>query len=401
MDDTIKVRSRTKPGQPKGLPADIEEALKAFNKAHGEGVIRKPGTPLKFNVIPTGIFILDFALLGGWPQNYVSMSYGYHSTAKSTIFLNGVREYQRKHPDKYVVWIDAEGLYDEVWAKIIGVDTDRLIHSQPEYGELAVDILEDMLGRESVGLIILDSIPACAPMKVIENSAEDDTMAALARLMGKMCSKITTNINAERRKGHYVTIWLINQIRNKVGVTYGSPRHLPGGFQVNHIATTKVWLKLTKEHVTRDEFENEVADYNEQTFEIEKRKHGQSINKGGFDLTLSNSGFVPMGCIDSVPTIRSFAQKFGFIGGGGGKFYLLSEKLGKIKNEKTGEVRTKEHTKFRTLSELEQFLRENQEECDTLARSIIAAQRKSKGLTPLPPDGYLYSDIGRLVTLED
>jgi recombination protein RecA len=389
---TPKPRART-------LPPDIQASFADFDKAHGEGILMRPGATVKFNVIPTGIFILDFALLGGWPQGFVSMTYGYHSTAKSTIFLNGVREFQRKHDDKYVVWIDAEGLYDEEWARMIGVDTHRIIVARPEYGEQAVDILEHMIQQPSVGLIVLDSIPACAPMKVLENSAEDDTMAALARLMGKMCSKITTRINAERRKGHYVTIWNINQIRNKVGFVLGSPRHLPGGFQINHVPTTKVWLKLTKEVEGKDEFDNVVPDYNEQAFEIEKRKHGSSINSGAFDLILNPKSKVRQGCVDNVDTTVAFAKKFGFIRGGGGNFSLLTEKLGYIENTRTGERREKPHTKFAKLDDIKQFLYENEEELATLQRSIIAEQRVSKNLEALPPDGYLVSAIGRLVRL--
>jgi protein RecA len=384
------------------LPADLEAAFAEFGKAHGEGILRRPGATVKFNVIPTGIFLLDFALLGGWPQGFVSMSYGYHSTAKSTIFLNGVREFQLKHPDKYVVWIDAEGLYDEEWAKMIGVDTDRLIPATPEFGEQAVDILEDAMQRPSVGLIILDSIPACAPMKVLENSAEDDTMAALARLMGKMCSKITTRLNAGRRQGHYVTIWNINQIRNKVGYVLGSPRSLPGGFQINHIPTTKVWLKLVKQVDSKDNFGNDTADHNQQGFQVEKRKHGSSINDGAFDLVLNpKHPHVRQGCVDNVDTLVTFAKKFGFIGGGGGAFTLLTEKRGMITNERTGESRPKPFTKFAKLENIKEVLYTNQEEYDTLARSIIAEQRVSKNLEPLPPDGYLVSSVGRLVRLQE
>jgi protein RecA len=405
----MKVRQRTAPAskspatktRSRSLPPDIEASFSEFDKAHGEGVLVRPGATVKFNVIPTGIFILDFALLGGWPQGFVSMTYGYHSTAKSTIFLNGVREFQTKHPDKYVVWIDAEGLYDEEWARHIGVDIDRIIVARPEYGEQAVDILEDMIQRPSVGLVVLDSIPACAPMKVLENSAEDDTMAALARLMGKMCSKITTRLNAERRKGHYVTIWNINQIRNKVGFVLGSPRHLPGGFQINHVPTTKIWLKLTKEVEGKDEFDNTVPDYNEQAFEVEKRKHGSSINSGAFDLILNPKHHVRQGCIDNYSTVVTFAKKFGFIRGGGGNFNLLTEKRGYLQNERTGERRDKPFTKFPKLDDIKTFLVENPEEFITLQRSIIAEQRRSKNLEPLPPDGYLVGNGGRLVKLAD
>lgn len=399
MQNTPRKRSVS---QARKLPDDIIAGIAAFDKAHGEGIVRRGNSAQNFKVIPTGCFILDFALCGGWAEGYVSTVYGYHSTAKSTIFLNGVREFQIKNPEQYVVWVDTEGLYDADWARNLGVDLDRLIVSQPEYGELAVDIIEDMIQRESVGLIVLDSIPASVPMKVLENSAEDDTMAALARLMGKLCSKITTRVNKERRKGHQVTIWPINQLRDKVGVIHGSPRHLPGGKQINHIPTTKVWLKLVKEHQTKDEFENDAPDYNEQGFKIEKRKHGASINEGSFELNLNPSDDeVSPGRPRNVDTIVAFAKKMGFITGGGGNFKLLSEKRAGIRNERTGEVRPKDFTSFKKLDDIKKFLRENEEELHTLWRSLIVAQRISKKLPPLPADGYLVSPIGRCVQLSE
>lgn len=398
----MQTRKRVRTAAQRELPADLVEAIKVFSKAHGEGIVAKPGTTQKLAVTPTGCFVLDFALNGGWPEGYASMVYGYHSTAKSTMLLNGVREFQLKHPDKYVVWIDVEGLYDEDWARKIGCDISRIIASTPEYGEMAVDILEDMLQRVSVGLIILDSVPACAPMKVLDNSAEDDTMAALARLMGKMCSKMTTRMNAGRRQNHYVSVWLINQLRNKVGVTYGSPRHLPGGFQINHVPTTKVWLKLTKEVEGKDAYGSDCPDYNESAFKIEKRKHGSSINDGAFDLILNATHeYVRQGTVDNVPTLISFAKKMGFISGGGGNYNLLSELRGEIVNEKTGETRLKPFTKFSKFDDISNYLYQNDEEMVTLWRSLLVRQRVSKGLDPLPRDGYLVAPHGRLVELID
>lgn len=370
------------------IPADILACMKEGETLHGTGIANIGSNLPRANVIPTGCFMIDFGLLGGLPQGYISMAYGFHSSGKSTFFLRSVAQYQRKHPNKWVVWIDTEGLYDPLWAEKNGVETDRLIHVQPEYGEQAVDFMESFLKRESVGLIVLDSIPATVPLKVLENATEDETMAALARLMGKMSSKITMGLNAERRKGHWVTVWNVNQFRNKVGFVMGSPLHLPGGIQINHIASTKVWLKVGKQHMTEDEYGNEVPDYNEQSFKFEKTKFGSSIKDGAFQLILNpNHPRLTEGSYDNVHQCVTYAKKMGFVTGAGANWYLHTAEGGK--------------RKFTKKENLEIYLHENPVEYDTLARSVIAEQRRSKRLDPLPPDGYLVSPFGRLVLLAD
>tara|TARA_R110002153_G_scaffold26421_5_gene82938 strand:+ start:17611 stop:18912 length:1302 start_codon:yes stop_codon:yes gene_type:complete len=415
------------------IPADIKALQEEALKLHGEGVVVMGNKKPLANHIPTGVFILDFALLGGLAQGYVAMGYGYESCGKTTQFLKVAANYQKKHPNMWVGWIDAEGMYDPLWAEKNGLDPNRIIVSQPEYGELAVDIYEDMLTRESIGLIVVDSIPSIVPMKVIENSAEDDTMAAGARLMGKLCSKLTMGNNKERRKGHWTTTLLINQWRTKVGFVMGDPRVLPGGRQINHIPTTKIELKKIKTHLTKDSCGNEVALMDECAFKLEKVKHGQSLRTGEFQLYLSadNEMEVPEGMVDNISTVTAFAKKMGFVRGGGTSWRLLTENV-KLKSKLAVEAFTAKHEarneklvkadkkpleideellekvrtdnleirKFRTLDSIKGYLRSEQEEYECLARSLISAQRVSKGLPALPPDGYLVAQGGRLVTTE-
>jgi hypothetical protein len=225
-------------------------------------------------------------------------------------------------------------------------------------------------------------------MKMLEKSAEDDLMAAHPRLMGKMCSKIIANNQKERREGHWVTIWNINQFRSKVGFVLGNPMTLPGGRQINHVPSTKLWLKLKKEHMGKDEHGVEVHEYSEQAFKFEKTKHGSSIKEGEYQLYLSpaNDKGLPEGSYDNVAAVMPFAKKYGFVAGGGQAWRLLTAK--------------DKDAKFSNLSAIEKFLYSNEEELHTLMRSVIAHQRKSKGHDPLPPDGYLVSKIGRLVELQ-
>jgi len=410
-----------KPKAPTTIPDDILSLEKESAKLHGEGVVVRGNMKPLTNHIPTGVFILDFALMGGFAQGYVSMVYGYHSCGKTTRLLAAAREFQRKHPDKWIGWIDAEGMYDPTWAEKNGLDSSRIIVSQPEYGELAVDVFEDMLGRPSIGLIVIDSLPHVVPAEVVDKSAEDATMAAGARLMGKLCSKLTMGNNKERKKGHWTTILLINQWRNKVGLVFGDPRTLPGGVQLNHIPTTKIELKKKKTHMGKDRYGNEVAEMDECSFILEKVKHGQSLRSGEYQMYLnadSGTGFAE-GEIDNYSTVVVFAKRMGFIRGSGNKLRLLTENIelkvkravSKFRTERTiakepeptsSELKVVADeanvlTRFPNLDSIKQYLHDAQEEYECLARSLISAQRVSKGLTALPPDGYLVAAGGRLV----
>ena len=381
-------RQRTRQTDLQSLPKDAIDSMQKIEKLHGTKLVARATDSVECNRIPSGCFMLDFALLGGFPQGYVSMIYGLESSGKTTGCLKGVAEFQRKHPDKVVGWLDAEGLFDVEWAKRLGCNPDMIMVATPEYGEQGVDIIDEWIGIQSVGLIIVDSIPSMVPMNVLGKSAEDNTMTELARLMGKMCSKVLAAYQKERRSGHWVTIWNINQFRSKVGFVLGSPLMLPGGRQINHLPTTKLWLKLKKEIVGKDKNGIDITDYNEQAFKLEKTKHGSSIKEGEYQFYLNsdNEKGLDEGSYDNVAAVMPIAKKYGFVTGGGQAWKLLTSKT--------------PETKYKSLTEIETYLYSDQEELDTLMRSVIAHQRKSKGHTKTPPDGYLVSPIGRLVEIE-
>lgn len=392
-----------------------DEYLKAvadIEKVHGIGHIQDGDKIMIANHIPTGNFILDFALLGGMADGYNCMVYGYESAGKTTQMMSVAGEYQKKHKDKIVIWVDAEGLYDPEWAMVHGIDLERLKVLNPESGEQGVDMIEAMWHVWDVGMICLDSVPALVPMEILDKSAEDATMAKLAGLMGKLCSKITMANNKERRRGHWVTFCYVNQMRSKVGFVLGNPNMLTGGRQINHIPTTKILLKKGKEIEGKDRYGNPIIEYNEHSFKLEKTKHGSSIKEGSFQLYLNpdNEEGLAYGELDNVSTCCNFAKKMGFIKGGGSSWYLLTEnrdeKLKKMiveAKELETEIPTIDDvpfTKFRVLDDIKKYVQENDEEYVTLARSVIALQRLSKNVPMVPPDGYLVADYGRLITLD-
>lgn len=378
--------SRKKVSAAPKAPSEFDAVLADIAKHKGETCVLPARQIPVANTIPTGCFILDFAMLGGFPDGYVSMVYGLESSGKTTILKKGVANYQKKYPNRKVLWVDPEGMFDKDWAEQLGCNLDMMHVARPQMGPEAVDIIEAASGASDVGLVVLDSIPACVPKRVLEKSAEDKTQGELAALMGVMCSKIAMRMATERRRGHFVTTWLVNSWRFKIGVMFGDPRTLPGGRQINHLPTTKIELK--NEEVTgkkkdddvgeagigKDKFGNEVVEFNRHTFKISKAKHGSSIRGGEFCMMINpdNTKGIPQGSFDDAGTIIVYGKRMGLVTGGGASWKIEGE-----------------NQKFRTLADMESFLREKPEANLALQQAIIAAQRVSKGLTALPPDKYL------------
>ncbi len=380
--------SRQKGSAPAKAPSEFDAVLADIVKHKGESCVLPARQIPVANSIPTGSFILDFALLGGLPDGYVSMVYGLESSGKTTILKKSVGNYQRKYPKRKVLWVDPEGMFDKDWAAQLGCNLDMIHVARPQMGPEAVDIIEAASGASDLGLVVLDSIPACVPKRVLDKSAEDKTQGELAALMGVMCSKIAMRMAIERRRGHFVTTWLVNSWRFKIGVMFGDPRTLPGGRQINHLPTTKIELKNeevsgkkegdgesnAEGRIGRDKFGHEVVEFNRHTFKISKAKHGSSIRNGEFCMMINpdNAKGIPQGSYDDAGTVIVYAKRMGLVSGGGASWKIEGESQ-----------------KFRTLADMETFLREKPEANLSLQQAIIAAQRVSKGLTALPPDKYL------------
>lgn len=357
---------------PKGEWAALREQV---TKERGTGIIHTANKiPLACHS-PTGAFILDFATLGGIPEGFGFMYFGLQSSGKTTMMLKAVAGMQRKYPDKIVVWCDPESLFDPEWASILGCDLDRLEVIQPDTGEETVDILTAAMEALEVSMVVLDSVPACVPKAVIDRSAEDDTMASLARLMGKCCSKILMAWAKERRRGHRVTVGIINQIRSKVGFVLGNPETRPGGRQINHLPA--LIIKLGNKEIKGTDAQGlEVVDTNDHTFLVEKSKHGASIRSGEFQMVI-NPDLDPQlaqGEMDDFDTVVNYAKRFKLVQGGGGKY-----RIPLIAEDET----------WAKYEDIVSWLKDNNEAYLKLQAALIALQRISKGIPAFPPDGFL------------
>lgn len=215
----------------------LENALKQIEKDFGKGSIMRLGEAtanMNVEVIPTGILPLDVALgVGGLPRGRIIEVYGPESSGKTTVTLHMIAEAQRR--GGLAAFIDAEHALDPVYAKKLGVDTENLLISQPDNGEQALEIVEALVRSGAIDIIVVDSVAALVPKEEIEGDMGASHVGLQARLMSQAMRKLTGFISKSRA----VTVF-INQIREKVGVTYGSPEVTTGGRALKFYSTIRI-----------------------------------------------------------------------------------------------------------------------------------------------------------------
>lgn len=217
----------------------LELALTGIEKSHGKGAVMKMGdkSSMDIGVIPTGALSLDLALgIGGLPRGRVIEVYGPESSGKSTLAMHVVAEAQRN--GGVCAYIDAEHAMDPIYAAAIGVDVDELLISQPDTGEQALEITDSLIKSGALDVIVVDSVAALTPRAEIEGEMGDTHIGLQARLMSQALRKITANLN----KTNTIIIF-INQLREKIGVMFGSPETTPGGRALKFYSSVRLDIR--------------------------------------------------------------------------------------------------------------------------------------------------------------
>ena len=217
----------------------LEMALGQIEKQYGKGSVMKMGEKgtMKIETIPTGALALDLALgVGGLPRGRVVEIYGPESSGKSTLAMHVVAEAQRN--GGICAYVDAEHAMDPVYASAIGVDTDQLLISQPDTGEQALEIVDMLVRSGALDVIVIDSVAALTPRAEIEGEMGDSHVGLQARLMSQALRKLTANLN----KSNTVCIF-INQLREKIGVMFGSPETTPGGRALKFYSSVRLDIR--------------------------------------------------------------------------------------------------------------------------------------------------------------
>ncbi|MBD3245437.1 MAG: recombinase RecA [Candidatus Omnitrophica bacterium] len=214
-------------------------ALSQIEKQFGKGAIMRlaDGVHLDVEAIPTGIMSLDQALgVGGLPRGRVTEVYGPEASGKTTLTLSIIAQAQKE--GGVAAFIDAEHAFDPTYARVIGVNLEDLLVSQPDTGEQALEIVEALVRSNALDMVVIDSVAALVPRAEIEGEMGDSQIALQARLMSQALRKLTAAISKSK-----TCVVFINQIRQKIGVMFGSPETTPGGRALKFYASVRVDLR--------------------------------------------------------------------------------------------------------------------------------------------------------------
>ena len=228
----------------------IDETLKSIEKQFGKGSIMKLGDKVyeHMEVVPTGSLALDMALgVGGYPKGRIIEIYGPESSGKTTLALHAIAEAQKQ--GGYAAFIDAEHALDPKYAKALGVDIDNLILSQPDTGEQALEIVEQLVRSNAISIVVIDSVAALVPKVEIDGDMGDAHVGLQARLMSQAMRKLSGVIS----KTNTVCIF-INQIREKVGVMFGNPETTSGGRALKFYSTIRLDIRRVEAIKSGDQY---------------------------------------------------------------------------------------------------------------------------------------------------
>ncbi|GEQ61745.1 recombinase RecA [Vagococcus lutrae] len=221
----------------------LDAALKKIEKNFGKGSIMKLGEKVdtQISTIPSGSIALDVALgVGGYPRGRIVEVYGPESSGKTTVALHAIAEVQKNGGT--AAFIDAEHALDPAYAKNLGVDIDELLLSQPDTGEQGLEIADALVSSGAIDMVVVDSVAALVPRAEIDGEMGDTHVGLQARLMSQALRKLSGSIN----KTKTIAIF-INQIREKVGVMFGSPETTPGGRALKFYATIRIDVRRAEQ----------------------------------------------------------------------------------------------------------------------------------------------------------